>query len=289
MNIGIIGMGFVGGTTAKILSKVHQIFPYDKYREPYCSKENIEKLAENSEGVFLCVPTPMKPSGEMDYSSIHNSLDLLTEETKNKNRNLEEILVVVRSTAVSGTTDKLSEKYQFRFVFNPEFLREKHALEDMINTNRIVIGANTEKDYLRTEEIYKPLFPNAKYFRCNIKEAEMAKYVANVMLTLQIAGANEIYQICKATDIDYEKIKNIVLLDDRIGRNIDVPGHDGDLGFGGKCFPKDLRALTYLAREHGYNPYLLEEIWRLNERVRKNKDWLNIPGATSENKDFREK
>jgi len=289
MNIGIIGMGFVGGTTANVFSKAHKIFPYDKYKEPYCSKENIEELSNNSEIVFICVPTPMKPSGEMDYSAIYDSLDLLTKEAKEKCRNPEDILVVVRSTAVSGTTDKLAETYPFHFAFNPEFLREKHALEDMENTNRIVIGANNEKDYMKVAEVYKPLFSNAKYISCSIKEAEMVKYSANVMLTLQIAGANEIYQICKATGIDYNKIKETILLDDRIGRNIDVPGNDGDLGFGGKCFPKDLRALTYLARECGYGPYLLEEAWRLNERVRKNKDWLNIPGATSENKDFEKK
>ena len=285
----MIGMGFVGGTTASILSKAHEIFPYDKYKEPYCSKKNIEELAENSETVFVCVPTPMKPSGEMDYSAIYDSLNLLNEEAKNKKRNIKDILVVIRSTAVSGTTDKLAETYSFRFAFNPEFLREKHALEDMENTNRIVIGANTDENYSKVAEIYRPLFPNAKYFHCSIKEAEMVKYTANVMLTLQIAGANEIYQICKATGIDYNKIKEIVLLDNRIGRNIDVPGPDGDLGFGGKCFPKDLRALIYLARECGYGPYLLEEVWRLNERVRKNKDWLDIPGATSENKDFKKK
>ena len=288
MKIGVIGMGFVGGTTAHALSMVHEIFPYDKYKEPYCSKKNIEELAENSEAVFVCVPTPMKPSGEMDYSAIYDSLNLLDEELKNKERNPQDILTVVRSTAVSGTTDKLAEKYPFRFAFNPEFLREKHALEDMINTNRVVIGANNKEDYTKVKEIYEPLFPKAKYFHFTIREAEMAKYIANVMLTLQIAGANEIYQICKATGIDYDKIKEPILLDDRIGRNINVPGPDGDLGFGGKCFPKDLRALSYLAREYGYGPYLLEEVWRLNERLRKNKDWLNIPGATSGNNDFRE-
>jgi UDPglucose 6-dehydrogenase len=289
MKIGMIGMGFVGGTTAKILSRAHEIFPYDKYKEPYYSKKNIEELAGNSETVFICVPTPMKPSGEMDYSAIYDSLNLLKKESMNKSRNLQDMLVVIRSTAVSGTTDKLSEVYPFHFAFNPEFLREKHALEDMENTTRVVIGANTKDDYAKVEEIYKPLFLNARYFHCSVREAEMVKYSANVMLTLQIAGANEIYQICKATGIDYDKIKDTILLDDRIGRNLDVPGPDGDLGYGGKCFPKDIRALTYLAREYGYAPYLLEEVWRLNERVRKNKDWLNIPGATSENKNFEKK
>ena len=77
------------------------------------------------------------------------------------------------------------------------------------------------------------------------------------------------------------------MLDDRIGKNLQVPGPDGDFGFGGKCFPKDLNALIYLARENMYRPYLLEEIWRLNEKLRKNKDWLEIEGATT-TKNFEE-
>lgn len=87
--------------------------------------------------------------------------------------------------------------------------------------------------------------------------------------------------------VDYETVKETILLDKRIGRNIDVPGHDGDFGFGGKCFPKDLRALIYRAREHYYDPYLLQEVWRLNEKVRKNRDWLGIPGATTDNMNFK--
>lgn len=110
----------------------------------------------------------------------------------------------------------------------------------------------------------------------------MIKYSANVFLTGQVALANEIYQVCHSLGVDYDTVKEAILLDDRIGTNIDVPGPDGDFGFGGKCFPKDLNALIYLARENMYRPYLLEEIWRLNERVRKNKDWLNIEGAVSE-------
>lgn len=276
MKIGIIGMGFVGGTTAKILEKAHEIFPYDKYKEPYKNPS----VLKDTEAVFVSVPTPMKPSGEIDYSPIYNSLETLTENTNEKSRPL----VIIRSTAVSGTTDKLAEEYSFNFVFNPEFLREKYALDDMKNTNKIVIGANKDEDYKKVRGIYKPIFPNAKYIHVNRKTAEMIKYASNVMLAGQIALANEIYQVCNALDVDYSIIKKVLLMDYRIAKNIDVPGPDGELGFGGKCFPKDLNALIYLAREKMYRPYLLEEIWRLNEKVRKNKDWLEIPGATSENK-----
>lgn len=267
MKIGIMGMGVVGTTTAEVLKEIHEIIPYDKYKQPYI---NPEKLDE-AEVVFICVSTPMKPDGGIDDSAIHHSLATLERVTYYRPK---KPLVVIRSTAVSGTTDKLEKQYPFNFTFNPEFLTEKNALEDMKNTDRIIIGANKEEDYLKVESIYKPIFPNAKYIHVDRKTAEMIKYTANVTLASQIAIANEIYQICKAIGIDYDTVKNAILLDKRIGTNINVPGHDGELGFGGKCFPKDLNALIHLARENMYRPYLLEEIWRLNEKIRKKKDWL---------------
>ncbi len=270
-------MGVVGGTTAKVLSKIHEIHLYDKFKEEY---KDIQGLI-NSEVVFICVPTPMKKSGEIDYSSIYSSLDFLSELAIKNNKYP---LIIIRSTAVSGTTDKLAEKYpKFRFVFNPEFLTEKDALKDMGDTSRIVIGANDEESKEKVLAVYKPIFPNAKYILVDRKTAEMIKYAANVFLASQVGIANEIYNICQVLGVDYNIVKESILLDNRIGKNINVPGPDGDFGFGGKCFPKDLNALIYLAREYMYRPYLLEEVWRLNERVRKNKDWFKIKGATSEN------
>ena len=222
----------------------------------------------------------------MDYSAVYNSVEDLLETTKEVRRDPKEILVTIRSTAVSGTTDALAEKYPFKFAFNPEFLREKHALEDMTTTNRVVIGANDAESAEKLMKVYKPLFPSAAYVVVDIKTAEMVKYAANVLLTMQISAANELFGICKATGIDFNKVKDAILLDQRIGRPIDVPGPDGDFGFGGKCFPKDLRALTYLAQEHGYEPRLLQAAWDLNLKVRKKRDWEDIPGAISENKDF---
>ncbi len=283
MKIGVVGVGIVGGATAKVLEKGHEIFLYDKFKAEYSSEKNLENLVANSETVFVCVPTPMKITGEIDYSSIYNSMNQILEKINKIDRNPEEILITVRSTAVSGTTDKLAEKYPFRVAFNPEFLRERHAIEDMENTERVVIGANDEKSRNQLLEVYKPLFPNAKYVVVTRKEAEMIKYAANVTLASQITIANEIYQICKATGVDYNVVREAILLDNRIGNNTEVPGPDGDFGFGGKCFPKDLKALIRLSQEHEYDPYLLQEIWRTNERVRKNKDWLKIKGATAGN------
>jgi UDPglucose 6-dehydrogenase len=279
MKIGIIGMGFVGTATSKVFEKSYEILAYDKFKEPYTDP----LVLKDADIVFVCVPTPMSPSGEIDYSPMHDSLKVLSEVTSN---NIKKPLIIIRSTAVPGTTDKLESIYPFNFVFNPEFLREKYALEDMQNTDRVVLGANRLEDYKKAEEIYKQIFPNAKYINVDRKTAEMVKYAANVTLIGQISIANELYQICKVLGIDYDKVKDIILLDKRIGNNINVPGPDGDLGFGGKCFPKDLNALIFLSRENIYRPYLLEEIWRLNDRLRKNRDWLNIPGATSQNNKF---
>lgn len=283
MKIGVVGVGIVGGATAKVLGKKHELFLYDKFKPEYCAEERLKDLVLNAEVIFICVPTPMKVTGEIDYSSVYSSIEQIIQEAANVKKNPQEILIVIRSTAVSGTTDRLVWKYPFRFAFNPEFLREKYALEDMENSDRVVIGANDERSITQLKNVYEPLFPNAKYIVVTRKEAEMIKYAANITLASQVTIANEIYQICKATGVNYETVKNAILLDPRIGRNIDVPGHDGDFGFGGKCFPKDLKALIRLSQENEYEPYLLQEVWRTNEKVRKEKDWINIKGATSKN------
>ncbi|MBX4212090.1 hypothetical protein KW787_01370 [Candidatus Pacearchaeota archaeon] len=277
MKIGIIGAGVVGGATGRALEKKHNIMYYDKFK---MGMQDIEPIAKEAEIAFICVPTPMGVHGEMDYSAIDHSLNYLYENIRN--RNPQDLIAVIRSTAVSGTTDEFEKKYPFKFAFNPEFLREKHSDEDMKNTDRVVIGTNIPDVGDKLVEMYKEVFPEAKYYIVPTKTAEMIKYGANVMLASQIAVANELYNICKASNVDYDKVKEIMLHDKRIGRNIDVPGPDGDFGFGGKCFPKDLNALIYLAQSNHYQPHLLREIWRSNEAWRKNKDWLSIKGATTQ-------
>ncbi|MBU0894628.1 MAG: hypothetical protein KKF48_03280 [Nanoarchaeota archaeon] len=288
MKIGFIGLGFVGGATKQVFEKNHETFTYDKYKEPYNSEEHLKSVAENSEIIFLSLPTPMKPSGEIDYSAIYDSLDNLKKTLEEIKRSPEEIIIVIRSTSVSGSSDKLAEQYPFRFAVNPEFLTERNALEDMKKTDKVVIGTSSLEDYQKIYQAYHPVFPYARYVHVDRKTAEMIKYSANVFLTGQVTLANEIYQICQVLGVDYKTIKEVVLFDKRIGTHINVPGPDGDLGFGGKCFPKDINALIYLAREKMYRPYLLEEMWRLNERIRTKKDWFDIPGATSENQNFKE-
>jgi len=275
MKIGIIGFGFVGGTFVDVFKKSCEIAVYDKFKEDYKDL----KILNDSEIIFLCVPTPMIESGEIDLSIIYESMELLSLMKFD-----EKPLIVIRSTVVPGTCNSLKEKYDFDILSNPEFLREKTAVEDFKNTNRIIMGSDKTENFEKLESLYKIIIPNAKYIRVDSKTAEMIKYASNVTLTGQIAIANEIYKICEVFGVNYENVKKALLLDSRIGRNIEVPGPDGNFGFGGKCFPKDLNALIHRSYEEKYNPRLLREIWELNKRIRKNEDWQDIPGATSKNK-----
>ncbi|MEK7610403.1 MAG: hypothetical protein AAB468_01490 [Patescibacteria group bacterium] len=281
MNIGIIGYGVVGGTTGQVFERVHEVWPYDKYKEPYCAREHLLTLARQAEVVFICVDTPMKRSGQIDCSSIRNSLDDLEEALREIGRDPSEVLVVIRSTAVSGTAEGLAEDYPFRIAVNPEFLTERNALADMQNTKYVVIGTNEPQSADTLRRIYLAVFPEVRIHNLSRQTAEMVKYSANVMLAGQIMLANELYQICQHCDVSWNVIKNIILNDPRIGRNIAVPGTDGALGFGGKCLPKDVNAMIHHANEMGYSPDLLREVWRSNLRVRQDHDWEQIPGAVS--------
>ncbi|MEK6847357.1 MAG: hypothetical protein AABY16_04280 [Nanoarchaeota archaeon] len=292
MNVGVYGVGFVGGATADVFEQAHKVYRYDafynpkRHKEPWNTPRHLENLAANSEVVFFCLPTPMQPNDEIDYTPMHESFQNFVRALEIVRRSRSDVIGVIRSTAVSGTTDNFAEQYKLRLTFNPEFLREKTALEDMRNTSRIVIGSRTLADGEIVEKVYRAVFPNAVYHHVSTREAEMVKYMANGMLAAQVALANEFFDICKAGGIDYNLVKSLVLEDSRIGRNLDVPGHDGDRGFGGKCFPKDLNALRAWARKHGFNPWLLDAVWRKNLEVREKHDWLEIPGAVSDNTKF---
>ena len=275
MKIGIIGVGYVGGTAYEVLKEFYEVVAYDKYKEEF--KNNFDKLS-GCEIIFLAVPTPMQDNGEIDLSIIEEvlqnvkNLDFPTSPT-----------IVIRSTAIPGTTDKLSEKFNFNFAYNPEFLREKHALEDFRNMNRVVIGTKDKNVFENIKSIYQKFLPGAKYVMTNFKTAEMIKYASNTALATQVIMANELFNICKNLEIEYDDVKNILLLDERIAKNINVPGPDGDFGFGGKCFPKDVNALIEMSKNNGYNPEFFEKMWQQNLKFRKEKDWLNIKGATSNN------
>ncbi len=270
MKIGAIGMGVVGSATVNGLKRGNEVYCYDKYKP---SEHTLRDIAENCSVIFITVPTPMKKSGEIDLSAIYESVSILNEHYAPKEE--DKSIIVIRSTAVSGTTDSLAERYpKFDFAFNPEFLTDKNANEDFLNSKRVVLGVNSDRVFEILAAVYCRAYFTCPIIKTNVKTAEMIKYASNVMLMSQIITANEIYEICKNLGIEYNEVASILSYDNRIGKNIKVPGPDLDRGAGGKCFPKDLNALIYLAREHGYRPDLLEEIWRTNLKFRKKIDWL---------------
>ena len=275
MKIGIIGMGFVGETLSKVLEGKKEVIAFDKYKEPFKDASALT----TADIIFICVPTPMKNTGEIDLSIVEETLTMLS------NMNFEKKpTIVIRSTVVPGTVKHLEEKYSFEFVSNPEFLREKNALQDFLQSTRIIIGANKPQNSMKVKELYADILPNAKILEFDSTTSEMIKYASNTFLSSQVILANEIFNICQKLEVDYEGVRQALAYDDRIAKNIKVPGPDGDFGFGGKCFQKDVSALVFLSKEKGYNPTLLKKVLEMNEEIRKNKDWLEIKGATSENK-----
>jgi UDPglucose 6-dehydrogenase len=268
MNVGILGAGIVGLATAKGFEKAHKLFIYDKYKEGFLS---LKEVAQNSEVIFLTVPTPMKKSGEIDLSAIYQSVEELNEYIFPES----DTIIVIRSTAVSGSTDKLAEAYpRLNFAVNPEFLREVSSEEDFIKSERIIIGVNKDWIFEKVKKVYIEAGFTCPIIKTNFKTAAFVKYVSNCFLATKCSFANEMYEICSVLGIDYNEVIKLLVYDHRIGTSHwQVPGPDGDFGWGGKCFPKDLNALMYLAREHHVRPYLLEEVWRTNLKYRKNKDW----------------
>ncbi len=276
--IGIIGYGVVGKAFASVFRDKVKLLIYDKYIPEY---QNLQRVVDRCGIVFVAVPTPMKKDGSIDISPVEDVLSNIVKTGKKGAAKKYFPIVVLRSTIVPGTTANLQRKFSYlRLVFNPEFLSERNSLADMERTDRIIIGGPL-RDCRKVEEVYRKVFPQARYIITDTTTAEMIKYAANVTLAGQVMIANEIYQICRKLDLDWAFIRNAVILDPLIGRNTKVPGPDGDMGFGGKCLPKDLNALIYLSKTLGYEPKLLEQIWKSNLLVRKNRDWENIKGATS--------
>lgn len=278
MRIGIVGVGIVGGATAEVFRGHHELFLYDKFKSGYSALEDVVRTVEV---IFICVPTPMRLSGGIDLSAVQDSVQNIVYHV-NRNVRLTDapkLTVVIRSTAVSGTTDSFATQHaslQIHWAFNPEFLTQANAVEDFRQSDRVVIGANDKETFETVKQIYVEAGFSCPILHVNIRTAEMIKYASNSFLATKVSFANEMYEICERTDVDWDVVASIIGMDPRIGAShLMVPGPDGGRGWGGACFPKDVNALVYLAREHGYRPDLLEEVWRTNLRFRKKIDWTS--------------
>lgn len=283
--VGIWGYGIVGTATAEIFrqhcpDKVNVIY-YDKYKEvPFTSND----IVKNSDFIFICLPTPMKVTGEICIDYINDALNEIHSSSLAKTRK-----VIIRSTSVSGSSDFFANKYpSLRLTFCPEFLTEANPINDALNANRIIIGANSEEDFFDVRDLFRLAFGDTiPYIHLMRIEAETLKYMSNIHLFTQVMMSNELYFICEKIGVNYDKVQKCLDFDHRIGTHRKVPGPDGDFGAGGKCLIKDTSAFSFLARLHGYRPYLLEEMLRFNDHIRRIKDWIDIPGVLETNKNFK--
>jgi len=275
ITFGLVGNGFVGKATRVLESKESVCLIYD-IDASLCSPKGttMENLVMLCDLIFVSVPTPMKPDGSC-YSGIVESV--VSQLKKLMRDHSTDIPIIVRSTVVPGTCDRLG------IYFMPEFLTEKNYIEDFINNKDWIIGTPKSHNKHKAEKLQQ-LLTIAKQNR-KIKsdsltvvlnsEAELAKYCRNSFLALKISFCNEIYQFCEKQNIDYKSVRHLMCLDSRItDSHTQVPGHDGHFGYGGTCFPKDINALSYVMKSCGVKcPVLKSSITRNKSIDRQEKDW----------------
>ena len=275
--IGIVGQGFVGNAVYQKFKNYYDVLTHDK--DDTKSTSTLGNMVHLCDIIFLCLPTPMKSDGSCDVSILENVLQEIDLISDNYEFGVTKRTIVIKSTISPGTTQKWNNKYEsLRLVFNPEFLTERNAEKDYENQNRIILGgprpATTE-----LKQIFSKVFPKAHIIKTDSTHAEMVKYLTNNFLSVKVSFANEMYQLCDKLNIDYDKVVEYATYDDRLGKSHwNVPGHDGDFGFGGHCFPKDLAAILHLTEELKTVNNVLCATQETNNNVRKDRDWEKMKG-----------
>lgn len=222
---------------------------------------SIEDGVDNSQIIFIAVPTPPQPDGSVDLSFIERvAREIAAVLKKGQYR-----VVVDKSTVPVKTGEKVADTIKrynpgadFDVVSNPEFLREGCAVADLMAPDRIVIGGNSDRAVDLMKKIYEPF--NAPILVTDINSAELIKHAANSFLALKISYINAVSAICEASGADVEKVADGIGMDKRIGRNFLNAG----LGYGGSCFPKDIAAFIAISEELGVPFHLLKEVQRIN-------------------------
>ncbi len=289
MKLTIIGTGYVGLVTGTCFAEVgHQVICVDKdaakvellkadgmpiyepglhelVRKNVAAKRlhftsSTQEGVENSDIIFIAVPTPPQTDGSVDLSFIESvAREIASCMTSYK-------IVVDKSTVPVKTGDKVAEtihryckaKVDFDVVSNPEFLREGFAVEDFMKPDRVVVGVRSQRPVKAMRSVYAPY--NAPVIITDINSAELIKHAANSFLALKISYINAISVICEASGANVLEVANGMGMDARIGRRF----LDASLGFGGSCFPKDLSAFIKISEQLGYDFKLLKEVQTIN-------------------------
>lgn len=270
--LGIIGQGFVGGAVREGFKNHFELYLYDKFSEEK-SNTDLRGVVTNASVIFVCVPTPMDArTGEASTAIVEEVVAEIDELAADIGVNP---TLIIKSTVPPGTTERINDVTSYcEVTFNPEFLTEANAINDFRNQNRIIVGTCDGYNGGDVVRVFRTVFPDVRLEVVNSREAEMCKYIINTFLSVKVSFANEIYDICNATGIDYNTAKDLANLDPRLGNSHwMVPGPDGDRGFGGHCFPKDLNALCFFADRNEVLTNVLRATLKTNDRVRENRDW----------------
>ncbi len=215
-----------------------------------------------SDITVVAVGTPMAPNGAADLSAVRVVVSALAEAADRP------FTLVMKSTVPMGTGAALRHRYldeavvRIGYVSNPEFLREGKAIEDWFKTDRIVLGADEEADRALMRELYADI--DAPLVETDVASAETIKYASNAFLSTKISFINEIANLCDCIGADIDAVSRGIGMDKRIGRDFLKAG----IGYGGSCFPKDTRALDFIATLNGYQFTLLKSVIEVNNRQR---------------------
>ena len=272
--IGIIGQGFVGNAIYQKFKNYFEVLTFDL--DSKLCNSTLENICDRCETIFICLPTPMNENGSCCTDIVEDVLkdiEILTSfEQKEKT-------IVLKSTVSPGTTKKWNIEFNFlNIVFNPEFLTEANAVNDFENQSRIILGGPRPQT-TKLKQIYSKVFPKAHIIKTDSTHAEMVKYLTNSFLATKVSFANEIYKICEKVGADYDKVIEYATLDERLGNSHwQVPGYDGDFGFGGHCFPKDLSALLHVSNKLDTVNNVLTAAMKTNDKVRNTRDWEKMKG-----------
>jgi len=275
--IGIVGRGFVGSAVEFGFSPNTgcdaQVKVFDK--NPSRSIHTLEETVNESDFIFVSVPTPSNEDGSMHLGILESALEEIQSVNKRKGN-----IILIRSTIIPGTTTKLAKKFtKLNLVFNPEFLTERSARFDFINQSRIILGGR-KRNTARVAELFRWRFGDSTtIIESNFETAEMIKYMNNCFFATKVSFLNEMKLIADKSNVDWDMAVEGFIKDGRIGHShINVPGPDGRMGFGGSCFPKDVQAMIHFAIQQGIQPSTLVGVWTTNLTVRPEKDWEKLEG-----------
>jgi UDPglucose 6-dehydrogenase len=269
--VGIIGNGFVGESQAFAFSPIADVRIYDI--DPLKSTTTLEDV-HTCDFIFVCVPTPMKSSGNQDLSYVDSVFEHANSGP----------VYIIKSTVLPGTTKQLQTKYKdLNIIFNPEFLTERTAKLDMLTQARIVLGGEREMTN-KVELLYSSRFMNRHFIHTDSTTAELIKYMNNSFFATKVSIMNEFHRLSNALGANWNDALYGFASDGRIGdSHLHVPGPDGKLGYGGTCFPKDVNAIVTLAEELGAPLNTIAAGWKTNLEVRPEQDWKEMKGrAVSE-------